>query len=141
MRPLQGRRQAPTPAAAGQGACRGREPGQRDGRGRHPQPRPWARAEEADRALDHEQPLGAAGGARRADPDEVETDLDLLAGAGVPVNEVNYPPTGMAIALQFWDGDKEEALRLARLIADIEPVRRTQRRLRRTGRAEHGPHR
>lgn len=33
----------------------------------------------------------------------------------------NHHPMKLAIAIQFWDGDKEEALRLARLLADIEP--------------------
>jgi hypothetical protein len=32
-------------------------------------------------------------------------------------------PRKMIVALQFWDGDKEKAMYLARLIADLEPVK------------------
>jgi len=39
-------------------------------------------------------------------------------------NTVNYPPTAVAIALQYWRDDMADALRLARLISDIETRRR-----------------
>lgn len=39
-------------------------------------------------------------------------------------NWVAYPPVGLVIALQYWAGDEEQAMRLARLLADIEPSRR-----------------
>lgn len=34
-------------------------------------------------------------------------------------------PRKIILALQFWEGDKERAMHLARLIADIEPVKNT----------------
>lgn len=34
-----------------------------------------------------------------------------------------YLPNKIVVALQFWEGDKEKAMHLARLIADIEPVK------------------
>lgn len=33
------------------------------------------------------------------------------------------PRTKLVVALQFWEGDKDRAMHLARLIADIEPVK------------------
>ena len=39
-------------------------------------------------------------------------------------NQVDAPPEGFVIALQFWSGDMPQAMRLAKLIADLEPVRR-----------------
>lgn len=39
-------------------------------------------------------------------------------------NLVSLPPDGLIIAIQYWAGDEERAMRLARLIADIEPKRR-----------------
>lgn len=36
----------------------------------------------------------------------------------------HHHPLPLALVLQFWQGDKHEALELARLIADIEPKRR-----------------
>lgn len=39
-------------------------------------------------------------------------------------NRVPYPPRGIVIALQFYEGDFHAAMRLARLLADIEPRRR-----------------
>ncbi len=39
-------------------------------------------------------------------------------------NFVRYPPAGMVLALQFWEADLERTMRLARLLADIEPRRR-----------------
>lgn len=33
------------------------------------------------------------------------------------------PPTKILLALQFWEGDREAAMRLARLVADIEPAK------------------
>ena len=50
-----------------------------------------------------------------------------MGGADVTAREntVPPPPEGFVIALQFYAGDKDRALRLARLIANIEPeVRR-----------------
>lgn len=41
---------------------------------------------------------------------------DALREANPP-----HPPLPLAIALQFWAGDQEQALRLARFLADIEP--------------------
>lgn len=38
--------------------------------------------------------------------------------------EIPWNPDGLVLALQFWRGDAEQAFRLARLIADIEPIRR-----------------
>jgi hypothetical protein len=35
-----------------------------------------------------------------------------------------HHPMPLALVLQFWKGDKREAMRLARLIADVEPERR-----------------
>jgi ribosomal protein S4 len=35
----------------------------------------------------------------------------------------NRDPRKMIVALQFWEGDKEKAMRLARPIADIEPAK------------------
>jgi len=43
----------------------------------------------------------------------------------VTENLVPIPPQGLVLALQFWDGDQARALRLARLLADIEPRRRS----------------
>lgn len=40
------------------------------------------------------------------------------------MNYVAAPPSGLVIALQYWPGDEVRAMRLARLIADIEPKRR-----------------
>jgi hypothetical protein len=42
----------------------------------------------------------------------------------VTANFVPAPPTGLVIALQFWDEDMPQAMRLARLLADIETERR-----------------
>lgn len=39
-------------------------------------------------------------------------------------NLVNLPPRGLIIAVQMWPGDVAAALRLARLLSDIEPKRR-----------------
>jgi len=39
-------------------------------------------------------------------------------------HEVFLPIDGLAIAIGYWSGDESRALRLARLIADIEPVMR-----------------
>jgi hypothetical protein len=39
-------------------------------------------------------------------------------------NMVPFPPAGLVICLQYWDGDQPQAMRLARLMADIEPRRR-----------------
>jgi hypothetical protein len=38
-------------------------------------------------------------------------------------NLVSLPPSGFAIAIQFWGGDFHQAMRLARLLADIQPER------------------
>lgn len=40
-------------------------------------------------------------------------------------NLVNAPPDGMVIVLQYWAADEVKAMRLARLLADLEPRRRT----------------
>jgi hypothetical protein len=40
-------------------------------------------------------------------------------------NTVQVPPTGLVLAIQYWSGDEAEAMRLARLLADIEPRRRS----------------
>lgn len=40
------------------------------------------------------------------------------------VNLSDYPPAGVVIALQYWHGDEAAAMRLARLMADVEPIRR-----------------
>lgn len=45
-------------------------------------------------------------------------------GRVVSENLVALPPSGIILALQFWPGDEARALRLAQLIADIEPRRR-----------------
>jgi hypothetical protein len=37
-------------------------------------------------------------------------------------NTVPIPPQGLIVAIQYWAGDEVRALRLARLLADIEPV-------------------
>jgi hypothetical protein len=42
----------------------------------------------------------------------------------LPENYVEVPPDKLVIAIQFWAGDCERAMRVARLIADIEPTRR-----------------
>lgn len=39
----------------------------------------------------------------------------------IPSNFVRFPPAGMVLALQYFAGDEEAAMRLARLLADIEP--------------------
>jgi hypothetical protein len=39
-------------------------------------------------------------------------------------NMVNLPPSGVVIALMYWAGDLPEAMRLARLIQELEPRRR-----------------
>lgn len=39
-------------------------------------------------------------------------------------NLVDYPPSGLVVAIQYWHGDEAAAMRLARLLADIEPIRR-----------------
>lgn len=39
-------------------------------------------------------------------------------------NLVYAPPAGLVIALQYWAGDEAKALRLSRLLADLEPRRR-----------------
>jgi hypothetical protein len=39
-------------------------------------------------------------------------------------NYVELPPDKLVIAMQFWHGDESRAMRVARLIADIEPRRR-----------------
>jgi len=39
-------------------------------------------------------------------------------------NWVPYPPLGLVVAIQYWREDEAPALRLARLLADIEPARR-----------------
>lgn len=44
---------------------------------------------------------------------------DAVRAAHVPTSTMR-----LAIALQFWDGDKAQALRLARFLADLEPGRR-----------------
>jgi hypothetical protein len=41
------------------------------------------------------------------------------------MNLVPFAPSGLVIALQYWSGDERQAMRLARLIADIEPEKRT----------------
>ncbi|HSS37372.1 MAG TPA: hypothetical protein VLT58_01260 [Polyangia bacterium] len=43
---------------------------------------------------------------------------------GLPSNFVDEPPDKLVVALQFWAGDEQRAMRLARLIADVEPRRR-----------------
>ncbi len=35
-------------------------------------------------------------------------------------NTVFFPPTGLVVALQYWEGDEHRAMRLARIIADVE---------------------
>jgi hypothetical protein len=40
------------------------------------------------------------------------------------MNTVSLPPQGLVVALQYWAGDEVRAMRLARLISDIEPKRR-----------------
>lgn len=40
-------------------------------------------------------------------------------------NPPPHHPMRLAVAIQFWDGDRDEALRLARLLADIEPSPRS----------------
>ena len=40
------------------------------------------------------------------------------------MNLVAAPPTGLVLAIQYYDSDEAKALRLARLLADIEPARR-----------------
>lgn len=40
-------------------------------------------------------------------------------------NEVSCPPSGLIIALGYYAGDEAAAMRLARLLADIEPRRRS----------------
>lgn len=40
-------------------------------------------------------------------------------------NEVDCPPRGLTLAIQCWPGDVKVAMRVARLIADIEPARRS----------------
>lgn len=39
-------------------------------------------------------------------------------------NLVPYPPAGLVLAIQYWEGDEAQAMRLARLLADIEPEAR-----------------
>lgn len=39
-------------------------------------------------------------------------------------NTVRFPPLGLIVAIQFWEGDAEQAFRLARLLTDIEPAHR-----------------
>jgi len=39
-------------------------------------------------------------------------------------NVVPFPPSGLVIALQYYAGDEGAAMRVARLIADLEPARR-----------------
>ena len=39
-------------------------------------------------------------------------------------NTVPFPPLGLIIAIQYWADDADQAFRLARLLADIEPARR-----------------
>lgn len=39
-------------------------------------------------------------------------------------NTVPFPPSGLVVAVQYWDGDEAAAMRLARLMADIEPEKR-----------------
>lgn len=43
---------------------------------------------------------------------------------GPRVNLVPYEPTGLTVVLQYWADDEAAALRLARLLADIEPAPR-----------------
>ncbi len=40
-------------------------------------------------------------------------------------NLVPWRPPGLVVALQYWAGDEERAMRLARLMADIEPAHRS----------------
>lgn len=40
------------------------------------------------------------------------------------MNLVAAPPAGLVVALQYWAGDEAKAMRLARLLADLEPRRR-----------------
>jgi hypothetical protein len=42
----------------------------------------------------------------------------------LPTNTVPFVAPGLVVALQYWEGDRERAFRLARLIADIEPIYR-----------------
>jgi len=42
----------------------------------------------------------------------------------VSENFVAWPPEGLIVAIQYWEGDEEPAMRLARCLADIEPARR-----------------
>lgn len=42
----------------------------------------------------------------------------------LPSNFVPLPPAGFIIIVQYWRDDEARALRLARLLADIEPVKR-----------------
>lgn len=39
-------------------------------------------------------------------------------------NFVDEPPDQLVVALQYWSGDEARAMRVARLLADIEPARR-----------------
>jgi hypothetical protein len=47
----------------------------------------------------------------------IETERNKLA--------ISHNPMPLALVLQFWKGDKHEACELARLLADCEPVKRT----------------
>lgn len=40
------------------------------------------------------------------------------------INRAPLPPLGLAIVVQYWGGDEAASLRLARLLADIEPAPR-----------------
>ena len=42
-----------------------------------------------------------------------------------PKGATAWNPDGLVLALQFWKGDRAKALSLARLLADIEPTRRS----------------
>lgn len=50
-----------------------------------------------------------------------EADETHVVGA---FNQVDGPPSKLVLALQFWGGDLARAMRLARLLADIEGERR-----------------
>lgn len=53
--------------------------------------------------------------------------LSVRAPAGTPAFDPPVPftrdPRKLIVCLQFWEGDSAQAMRLARLIADIEPVK------------------
>lgn len=43
----------------------------------------------------------------------------------INANLVPWRPPGLVVAIQMWEGDRDRALRLARLLADIEPEYRS----------------